>query len=644
MGNESKENNESGCNEPLIDKPKAPTILPEDKKNKPQIQRNKSVVIAEGKNAKKGMEKWKLVPPDGGWGWLVLFGSTLVNVLVPGTVKSFGVLFVVFLENFEASTAAAMWIPALCYFLYSSLGPVSSILSVKYSYRTVTLIGGTFAASGMILSFFANSVPYLYVSYGIFVGIGAGLSFPPTVYIVTSYFVRLRGMANGLCISGSALGSIILPPILRIILDQYGYRGAVLIMGGITLNVWVAALFYDPVSKHMKRVPIDKDSDSKEDEAAIEGGGQPKFIISTEDSMQSLQQIPHNDSFLETIENNGATGNFNRSVSSAAMQNLMGTKRERKISMPTGRSEVMRAKAGHGSPSMNSSSALHAVPEKNGTGAMDILSQGRLPSSRRVRSGVPKRSPSTSSFQYVSTPYHGSTLTLQPETFASSFSLRSTSKGKAGSEQEKKNKFFDVSLLKDPLYLIILISNATNAISYTNFIILLPYYAEYLKIDKNSGALLLSIVSALDLVGRIGGSALSDLSLCPKSWYFIGGLFTSGVSLGLLPFFHGYSMISLFCAIFGLASGVYVGVTAVIMADLLGEERLQSTYGISLFVNGILQLIGPPICGVWFEKTKSFTSLFSSLGCILISGSLIWGFVPCIKNKAQDATKEQESA
>lgn len=65
---------------------------------------------------------WKLVPPDGGWGWLVLLGATMVNVLVPGTVKSFGVLFVEFLEVFQASPATAAWIPALCYFLYSSLG------------------------------------------------------------------------------------------------------------------------------------------------------------------------------------------------------------------------------------------------------------------------------------------------------------------------------------------------------------------------------------------------------------------------------------------------------------------------------------------------------------------------------------------
>jgi hypothetical protein len=126
----------------------------------------------------------KLFLLDGGYAWLVLFGAMLVNILIPGgAIKSFGILFVEFLENMDASPSAASWIPALCYFLYSSLGPLSSILSVKYSYRTVTFVGAAFCSSGMILTHFATSIEYLYISYGVFVGIGAGLSFPPTVYI-----------------------------------------------------------------------------------------------------------------------------------------------------------------------------------------------------------------------------------------------------------------------------------------------------------------------------------------------------------------------------------------------------------------------------------------------------------------------------
>lgn len=207
--------------------------------------------------------KTKLVPPDGGWGWVVLSSALIVNFLIPGTVKSFGVLFVEFLHVFKASSTAASWMPALCYFLYNSLGPLSSILSNKYSYKTVTIIGGAFAACGMMLSYFANSVSYLYVSYGLMVGIGAGLTFPPTVYIVTSYFEKLRGVANGLCISGSAIGTIVLPPFLQYLLDCFGYRGAVLVMGALTLNTLVCGLLYHPVEQHMIAVPIEGGIDNQ---------------------------------------------------------------------------------------------------------------------------------------------------------------------------------------------------------------------------------------------------------------------------------------------------------------------------------------------------------------------------------------------
>ncbi|XP_056647134.1 monocarboxylate transporter 13 [Diorhabda sublineata] len=621
MPTRSEYSEKEAC-EPLVIKTGSlSTTKIEDSSCKPidNVRRNKSVILLEHKKNDKNMVKWKLVPPDGGWGWLVLFGATMVNILVPGTIKSFGVLFVEFLEAFDSTTAEGMWIPALCYFLYSSLGPVSSILSVRYSYRLVTILGGICAAGGMILSFWASSVYFLYASYGVLVGIGAGLSFPPTVYIVCSYFLKLRGVANGICISGSAFGSIIIPPILRILLVTYGYRGAVLLMGGLTLNVFVAALFYDRVEKHMKKEQVTSDEENEEKRA--------KFTISNNESLTSLHNTPQNDSFLEHIEK--ATENFNRSASSVAMQNIQPQQRERKVSMPQSRQEILKAKA---KESMNSNSTLHPVSEKGNSTAMDFYSQTRLPSSRR-RSIAPPRSTSTSSFQYVSTPYHGSTLTLQPEIFASSFSLRSNKSKTILEEEVQKPQLLDLSLLKDPIYLIILISNATNAISYTNFIILLPSYAKSLGFDKDQGAMLLSIVSAFDLVGRIGGSALSDLTSFPKCYYFVGGLLLSGISLSLLPLFINYWIIAAFSAIFGLASGTYVGITAIVMADMLGSERLQSTYGMGLFVNGILQLIGPPLCGLWYSQVNSFVSLFICLGIALTAGASLWSIIPCIGEK-----------
>lgn len=489
------------------------------------------------------------------------------------------------------------------------------------------------------------------------VGTGAGLSFPPTVYIVTSYFVRLRGLANGICISGSAFGSIILPPILRYLLAEYGYRGAILIMGGITLNTWVAGLFYEPVENHMKRVPkkslepiddfndvIDEEDEgitlefTKQSENGLdETNTKPTFVITSEDSPSTPKSRLTSPDIFHQRKN----GDFARSASAVAVQNFNRTKddegRQRKISTPVRGSHVPKNDSFINN--LSSTPSLYAVPESRFSHSSRLSRLNQYRSSGRP----PKRSPSTSSFQYVSTPYHGSTLSFQPEAFASHLSLKSIASSmnpmssctKTKTADSNKSKFLDLSLLKDPAYLVILISNSTNAIGYTNFIILLPTFATKLGFDKDYAAYLLSIVSALDLCGRIGGSALSDVGLIPKTWYFVGGLALSGISLAVLPLASSYAMVSFWCALFGLASGTYVGITAVIMADMLGTERLTSSYGISLFVNGILQLIGPPICGVWYERNQSYSSLFTTLGLTLLAGASLWGFMPFIHSSRQ---------
>lgn len=453
--------------------------------------------------------------------------------------------------------------------------------------------------------------------------------------------------------------------------------GAVLIMGGVTLNVWVAAIFYEPVEDHLKRVPAllgtpvggaEEDNgivlDLSNGTANNKEEKRAKFAITsgTDTPPISTPKLTvKSPEFYRVYQENG----FVRSASAVVVRNYSRgsnmdgeyphnnhnhSTRSRKISAP-GKPEAQQMQDMSSSPSLyvleegkSSSHRLHRFHPSR----MTTTSSGRLT----------KRSPSTSSFNYISTPYHGSTLSaLQPTDFASHISLKSITnafkggkdgdqrdggeegtgtKGRPkgeGEEEQERNKYFDLSLLCDPTYLVILISNSTNAISYTNFIILLPTYAIALGYDKSLAAYLLSIVSLFDLVGRIGGSALSDTELIPKTWYFIGGLAISGVSLALLPLTKDYLILSIFCSMFGLASGVYVGITAVIMADMLGTERLTSTYGISLFVNGILQLIGPPLCGVWYEQVLSHAPLFTTFGIILLLGASLWGVMPFINRR-----------
>jgi hypothetical protein len=80
-----------------------------------------------------------MVPPDGGWGWFVLVAAVMVNVLIPGGIKSFGVIYKAFLSTYNAKATLGAWIPALCYFLYSSLG-MSAAYILRFKIREAAFI------------------------------------------------------------------------------------------------------------------------------------------------------------------------------------------------------------------------------------------------------------------------------------------------------------------------------------------------------------------------------------------------------------------------------------------------------------------------------------------------------------------------
>ncbi|KAK8775128.1 hypothetical protein V5799_031527 [Amblyomma americanum] len=62
------------------------------------------------------------------------------------------------------------------------------------------------------------------------------------VVAVNKYFIKYLATASGLNLAGMSVGGFILPPLLQLLFDQFGFRGALLICGGITLNAVPAAL------------------------------------------------------------------------------------------------------------------------------------------------------------------------------------------------------------------------------------------------------------------------------------------------------------------------------------------------------------------------------------------------------------------
>ncbi|KAG8577730.1 hypothetical protein GDO81_010277 [Engystomops pustulosus] len=204
-------------------------------------------------------------PPDGGWGWVVVFASFISIGFSYAFPKAITVYFKEIQEIFNTSYSEIAWISSIMLAVMYAGGPISSILVNKYGSRPVVLAGGLLCSSGMIAASFCNNVLGLYICIGVIGGFGLAFNLQPSLTIIGKYFFKKRPIANGLAMAGSPVFLSALAPLNQFLFNQFGWRGSFLILGGLLLNCCVAGSLMRPIGPK----PIKKDEE-KVDQKPLE--------------------------------------------------------------------------------------------------------------------------------------------------------------------------------------------------------------------------------------------------------------------------------------------------------------------------------------------------------------------------------------
>lgn len=90
----------------------------------------------------------------------------------------------------------------------------------------------------------------------LFTGIGFGMVFLPAVVSVGYYFSTKRALATGIAVCGSGMGAFIFAPFCQKLLEIYDWRGAMVILAGLTLNCAVFGALMRPLEPGPKQKPL----------------------------------------------------------------------------------------------------------------------------------------------------------------------------------------------------------------------------------------------------------------------------------------------------------------------------------------------------------------------------------------------------
>jgi MFS family permease len=173
------------------------------------------------------------------YGWFVVAAAFTVMCIGFGSAYTFSAFLGSLQEDFAASRGSVSLVFSLAGFLYFGLGVVSGPLADLWGSRRLVIGGMILIGVGLAAASVARNLTEVYWAYGLGIGLGVGCSYVPALGAVQRWFVKRRGFASGLAVSGIGVGTLVMPPLAALFIRVLGWRHAYLALGVLAACVGV---------------------------------------------------------------------------------------------------------------------------------------------------------------------------------------------------------------------------------------------------------------------------------------------------------------------------------------------------------------------------------------------------------------------
>ncbi|KAG7168114.1 monocarboxylate transporter 12-B-like [Homarus americanus] len=528
----------------------------------------------------------EMVPPDGGWGWMVALGSFVIMTLIPMVSPCFGVLFSRYLMEQGASSTTTAWIFNSQCCIWNLMAIITRPVTKEFGWRKIGIFGAALAAVSFVISAFAPCPEFLFFSFSLLCGVGGGMVVSICFLIVPIYFDRRRGVATAIMMAGVCLGQMLGPPIARFLQDEYGFRGATLMVGGIILNGCLGASFFHPVEQHMKKGQPQAGNQPLAGEAPLLPPEPSTLGSRSRELVKCHSELSLTDS----------TGDPDFDLMRIAV-----------------RSRMMKSRAGR---HLSDASTI-SISRNNSSLCISTLDVAGIIAMPDTDQNDPSNLDSDDSKKTLP-----SICSVVFRVFQSTVA--------------------DMGILRSPRACIIALSGTFGINGYLNFMMMVPFAMQAAGQTLEDSAYCISISALCNLLMRLLVATLSDWPRFNKRLVYVSGYFTVSLSILVFPFLTELPWLMAAMALFGCGVGANMGLYTLVMIDVMGLDNLPPVFGASCFMVAMGFIILGPIIGIIRDSTNSYSLSIWVVAGMLLTSFMLWIFMPAAIRYDERKMKERE--
>jgi OFA family oxalate/formate antiporter-like MFS transporter len=212
--------------------------------------------------------------------WRVVVGGVLMNLAL-GSLYAWSVFVAPLEKEFHWRRAETSLTYTIAVFTFAVTFVVAGRLQDKRGPRVCSILGAIFVSAGFFLASFTTSLAFVYIAFGVVVGVGNGFGYATPIPVASKWFPDKRGLVVGIMVGGYGAASFILGLFVPSLITTLGWRTTFQILGGafLVMGLIGATLVTNPPAGYLVPGWTPPQSVSSRDFTTMEMLRTPQFYL-----------------------------------------------------------------------------------------------------------------------------------------------------------------------------------------------------------------------------------------------------------------------------------------------------------------------------------------------------------------------------